>query len=175
MAVLRRARALRPRRLAIAAGVAAAGVMCLGPAVSASGAPVAPKQFFTAAVNGSTGERHRVVVNVACFGAIHPGQTGHPMAGQSVAVHRVFTGTAGTTALGYTGNRATSIGVFFGAPPPGAAPAPTYINLLRYGTKGIPTSLLLPCAGTGQATFVPLPLDPSEHSIAVPVSFVGQP
>lgn len=165
----------RWRRLSAAASLAIAGVAWLAPGASASGAPIGPQQFFSATVNGSTGETHRAVVAMACYGAIHPGETGHPITGQHVAVTRVLTGSAGTAALGYTGNRATSIGVFFGAPPPRAASTASHVTFSRYGTKGIPTSLVLPCSGTGQATFVPLPLDPSEHSIAVPVSFVGQP
>ena len=152
----------------VAAGAAIAAAVCVAPAASASGAHVGPRQYFTATVNGNTGETTPVVIKMVCAG---PSATGHPLAGQTVAVHQIFPPAGGTTALGYTGARATSIGLFFGPPPPAFAPATTYVNFPRYGSKAIPTSLTLPCSGTGHATFVPLPMDPSEHSISVPVTF----
>jgi hypothetical protein len=133
---------------------------------------IQPKQYFTATVNGSSGRPHPAVIRMACFGPIRPGQTGHPFSGQTVSVTRVAAATPGA---GYTGVRATAIGAFFGAPPPSGAATSSYVNFTHYGQKAIPTSLQLPCAGTGQVTFVPLPLDPSEHDFVVPVSFVGQP
>jgi hypothetical protein len=39
----------------------------------------------------------------------------------------------------------------------------------------LPTSLLLPCSGSGTVTFVALPKSPSERSFNVPVTFDGQP
>ena len=161
---------------AIAAPLAVAGTTIAG---SAAGGPVGPHQYFTASVNGSNGAAHPVVIRMACFGAIRPGQTGHPFAGQTVGVSRLpVPSPAAATTIGYTGDRATSIGAFFGPPPPAGAPVPPsagYVDFTAYGTQAIPTSLLLPCGGSGQVTFVPLPLDPSERSVAVPVEFVGQP
>ena len=99
-------------------------------------------------------------------------QTGHPFGGQTIAVRKVTRKRAGA---GYTGTRATSIGGFFGLPPPAEPPASTFVSFIRYGQQEIPTSLVLPCAGPGQVTFIALPLDPSERDVAVPVVFVGQP
>lgn len=133
---------------------------------------IAPHQHFIATVNGGTGHPNPVVIRMACFGPIQPGQTGHPMSGQSVAVSRAH-GSKGT---GFTGDRGTSIGAFFGAPPPsGTASVSSYVSFTRYGQKQIPTSLQLPCSGSGTVSFVPLPLDPTIRDVAVPVSFVGQP
>jgi hypothetical protein len=43
-------------------------------------------------------------------------------------------------------------------------------------TKAIPTSLLLPCGGTGTVHFVPLPKSPpTSHDATVRVAFIGQP
>lgn len=151
----------------VVAGAAIAAAVWVAPVASASGAHVGPRQYFTATVNGMTGETAPVVIKMVCAG---PSATGHPLAGQTVAVHEIFAPSGGTTALGYTGRRATSIGVFFG-PPPAISSTTAYINITRYGSKAIPTTLTLPCSGSGQATFVPLPLNPSEHSIAVPVTF----
>lgn len=147
--------------------------VCIGAAgVSAGdGSRVAPRQHFTAEVNGASGESHPAVIRMACFGPIRPGETGHPMGGQTVAVERVPPSTPGS---GYTGDRANSIGAFFGAPPPGAANS-SYVRFAEYGTKAIPTSLELPCSGSGKVSFVPLPSQPPARDVEVPVDFVGQP
>jgi hypothetical protein len=159
--------------VSLAALVIGAGTMTA--ASAAANAPVGPHQYFSATVNGSSGDAGRVAIWMACYGPIQPGQTGHPVRGQTVGVKLVPVPSSDTSPLGYTGNRATSIGAFFGAPPPATPSGGSYVRFTSYGTKAIPTSLVLPCSGTGQVTSVPLPLDPSAHSIAVPVSFVGQP
>lgn len=107
---------------------------------------------------------------MACFGAITPGQTGHPFAGQTLAVRRA----PNTSTSGVTGASTASVGVFFGVLPPSVSGATSLVDFTRYGTRAIPTSLTLPCAGTSTVYFVPLPVEPSKL-YAVPVSFVGQP
>jgi hypothetical protein len=143
-----------------------------GSLVAAADSPIKPKQHFTASVNGSRGLSHPVTIRMACFGPIRPGQTGHPMGGQTVAVTRV---RAGTNGAGYPGDRGTSIGAFFGAPPPSASSSSSYVRFTEYGSKPIPTSLELPCSGSGRVSFVPLPVDPTSHDVTVAVTFVGQP
>lgn len=115
-----------------------------------------------------------MTILTTCVGPIHPGETGHPLGGQTVGVRLVPVPGSRTSSLGYTGNRGTSIGAFFGAPPPSPSGS-SYVSFTVYGTKPIPTSLVLPCAGRGQVTFVPLPLQPPARTIAVPVAFAGQP
>lgn len=138
----------------------------------AASTPVRPHQHFVGLINGSTGRPAPATIRMSCFGPIVPGQTGHPMAGQTVAVKRV----PPSAQAGLTGDDARSIGAFFGAPPPGAAASSSsFVDFTTYGQKPIPTSLTLPCGGTGQVTFVPLPLQPTSRSYSVPVSFVGQP
>lgn len=154
----------------VAASAALAAAVWVAPVASASGAHIGPRQYFTATVNGMTGETTPAVIKMVCAG---PSTTGHPLEGQTVAVHEIFPPSGATTTLGYTGTRATSIGVFFGPPPPAITSATTYINITRYGSKAIPTTLTLPCSGTGHATFVPLPLDPSAHDVVVPVTFAN--
>ena len=140
---------------------------------AAQAGPVGPKQYFTGVINGKDGNTViPIVIRMACFGPILPGETGHPMAGQTLAVHQLFPPTP-TGSLGYTGNDA-EIGVFFGAPPPAAATStPVFTHYDR--TKPLPTSLTLPCAGTGTVFFAPIPVIPPSRSATVPVRFVGQP
>ena len=88
----------------------------------------------------------------------------------------VMRAAAGSHA-GYTGAVATSIRVFFGPPPPAGTPGTGLLTFSRYGVaKAIPASLLLPCGGSGQVTFVPLPMSPpTSRPAVVPVTYVGQP
>ena len=153
----------------------AATILAL-PAGAASN--VGPKQYFTGVINGHNGNTTvPIVIRMACFGAIKPGETGHPMAGQTLAVHQLFPPTAIAGSLGFTGNDA-EIGVFFNAVPPVATSGAVTTTPIfkRYGvSKPLATSLTLPCAGTGTVYFVPIPVIPPSRAATVPVAFVGQP
>ena len=163
------------RTLTAAAATAGAVVLCLsGVAAAESTSPrVGPDQVFRALVNGRTGSPSPVTIAMACYGPLQPGQTGHPVAGQSV---KILLGGGNVATAGFTGATAVSVGVFFGPPPPSAA-VPALLSLTRYGVaRAISTSLRLPCAGGGQVTFVPLPMSPpTSRAVVVPVSYVGQP
>jgi hypothetical protein len=134
-------------------------------------------QYFTGVINGRDGNTTvPITIAMACVGPILPGQTGHPMGRQTLAVHQLFPPTSGS--LGYTG-RDSEIGVFFNAPPPasaggrGATGTPVFT---RYDSpKSLPTSVVLPCAGTGTVWFTPIPVVPPSRSASVPVRYVGQP
>jgi hypothetical protein len=140
---------------------------------AATSPPVRPHEHFIGLINGRTGHPHRVVIQMACFGAVRPGETGHPMGHQTVAVAKV--GRHHSHA-GYTGT-GTFIGAFFGAPPPASSAPSTaaYVAFYRYRTKKLPTSLVLPCSGNGTVTFVALPMNFHSRSYGVPVTFEGQP
>jgi hypothetical protein len=137
---------------------------------------IRPNQAFGALVNGHDGVTAPAVIQMACFGPTFPGETGHPMAGQTVEVVRPV---HRTTPSGFTGPDATTIVAFFGVLPPTpivTPPSTGIVTFSRYGVaQAIPTSLVLPCAGTGNVNFVPLPLIPTSRSAIVPVSFLGQP
>ncbi len=152
-------------------------VVSAGAAIPPQG-KVGPRQYFEGLVNGQAGMGTPVAIKVACFGAVRPGEKGHPRAGQTVEVLRPLVIVVGHS--GYTGKRATSIVAFFGPPPPTPSPVPpnaSTVTFHEYGVKkAIPTSLLLPCYGTGTVSFVPTPQSPpSSRDATVPVSYVGQP
>lgn len=134
---------------------------------------VAPKQYFTGVINGIDGNTaNPITIRMACAG---PESSGHPVAGQTLAVHQLFPPTPDGS-LGYTGNDA-KIGVFFKAPPPARSRARTSGSsrtFVRYDkTKSLPTSLTLPCDGTGTVWFVPIAVVPPSRSASVPVQFVS--
>ena len=176
-------RAARHIRTIVALGAAALGaavLSALGPEAGA-GAPrqarIGHNQQFAASVNGSTGVAAPAVIRMGCFGPLVPGRSGHPMAGQYVEVYRPEVIVAD---LGFTGPTATTIQAFFGAPPP----APVVLSggndvvFSHYGVRRpVPTSLTLPCAGSGNVYFVPLPSTPlgTARDAVVRVTYVGQP
>jgi hypothetical protein len=144
---------------------------------------VGPNQFFTGVINGHNGNTTTpIVIMMACFGPVRPGQTGHPMAGQTLAVHELPPSSAGAGSIGFTGHD-SEIGVFFGVVPP-VTPTPvsskpggtTTPIFTRYDVpQPLSTSLTLPCGGTSTVNFVPIPVIPPSHAASVPVVFVGQP
>ena len=137
----------------------------------ASGQPIKPHQYFIGLVNGSTGRPNPAVIQMACFGAIMPGETGHPMPGQTIAVRRV----PPSPKVGLTGANTNSIGAFFGVLPPSpVASSSSWVDFTTYGVQPLPTSLTLPCGGSSNVNFVPIPLEPS-RLYAVPVTYAGQP
>ena len=161
------------RRLLVVACAFVLATAVVVASAAAAQAKVGPNQYFRGRVNGQNGLAAPAVIRMACFGPIIPGQTGHPMAGQTVEVVRKTASVAGS---GFTGPNATSIVVFFGVLPP--TPVATgNITFTRYGVaQAIPTSLLLPCAGTGNVNFVPLPMSPpTSRAAAVRVNYIGQP
>jgi hypothetical protein len=137
---------------------------------------VGPHQYFIGVIDGTDGNTAiPIPIQMACVGPLRPGETGHPIGGQTLAVHQLFPPTIADT-LGETGNDST-IDVFFGAPPPATfhAAAKT-IRFVHYDmTKGLPTSLTFPCSGTGTVWFVPIPVVPPSQAAAVPVEFESQP
>jgi len=142
---------------------------------------IGPNQYFAGVVNGTDGNTIVLIpIHMACFGPLTPGETGHPLDGQTLAVHALFPPTTATT-LGKTGQDWT-IDVFFGGPPPAAIraltsrSAATTVSFSRYDKmKALPTSLTLPCGGTGTVWFVPIPVVPPSQAEAVHVLFEPQP
>jgi hypothetical protein len=130
---------------------------------------IRPHQYFSGVVNGSTGQPAPSTITMVCPGPASG--TGHPLGGQTVEVNR----TAGTNSgAGYTGTRGTSVSVFFGALPPSAT-AVGQVTFTRYGVPmAIPTSLTLPCSGSGVVGFLPFPRTPPfSRAATVPVEFVN--
>jgi len=167
---------MRTRPLLMLAFIVLAPLRFVAGVASATTIPpqgaVGPHQYFHALVNGKNNQKNPVTIKMACFGAVRPGETGHPMAGQTVEVVRPV---AILSTDGYTGTNATRIVASFG-PQPTANPAATTVTLTRYtASKPIPTTLILPCAGTGRVTFTPAPSSKTARATTVKVSYVGQP
>jgi hypothetical protein len=147
-------------------------VLVLTSTVSAGASPggaVGYRQAFVGRVNGSF---DGATIDMACFGPITPGQTGHPMAGQVLQVLSPLPPVVvGPIHPGNTGSAATSIVARLRD-----APRTVLARFTNYSqTKEISTSAELPCAGTGVVRFVPRPRSATSRAAWVTVSFVGQP
>lgn len=156
-------------RLAV---LGAAALFTVAGAGAAAAAPVqdpvavAPQQFFSGTVNGSVSPAS---LRTDCVGPIVAGQTGHPVAGQSVEAV-LANSTAAQT--GYTGTLAHSLLVTLGDPSSTAAGViGTTSNY--FVPLDIPTTLTVPCGGTGEVTFAPQPTSPTAQSATVTVSFIS--
>ena len=165
---------LSVRRSSGMLALAVAAVTAIGLPGPAQASPVGPRQYFTGVINGVDGNTATpITIKMDCAGPAHPGKTGHPRAGQTLAVHQLFPPASGGS-LGYTGKDAT-IGVFFHAPPPAGvgagASTPVFTRYDR--PRPLPASLTLPCAGTGTVWFSPIPVIPPSGAATVPVRYVS--
>lgn len=153
------------KRISTALLVIAATAMAMfggASAAMAQVAPIGPNQFFIGLVNGT---HTNAVIDVVCPGPAFPGQTGHPVSGQNVSV----TQTSSATDSGFTGSLADSIVVSFTS-----ATALQRITLKDYDTPvAIPTTFVLPCAGTENVPYDPEPTSPTARADVVKVTFVN--
>lgn len=119
--------------------------------------PIGPGQAFVPLVNGQS---TTATVLVDC----PTGRLGHPAPGQTVAVTQAS--AAGTHATGFTGSAADSI--VLGT----ADAANSPLQLRTYDQPvALPTTLVVPCAGSGLFTFVPAPDSPTASAASVKVTF----
>lgn len=135
-----------------------------GPAASAT-TRIGPNQLFYGSVNH---HRPTATINMACFGAVRPGETGHPLAGQTISVAP----SVDIVPDGFTGSKADRIEVVVATP---ASTINPRLVFFHFGTRPLPTSLTLPCSGRGVVSFVPLPSSPTARADSVRVTFAGQP
>jgi len=120
---------------------------------------IGSNQQFGGLVNGASAN---ATVRMACFGPIRPGQTGHPMANQPLAV---IQGPYG----GYTGSLGNSVVARFREDPS------VGVQFTQYGVaQPIPASLELPCAGQGLVIFSPEPSSSTARPATVTVNYVEE-
>lgn len=154
----------------VAATALVLGTASAGAAISPHGR-IGPRQVFIGLVNGDPGINHHAQIRVACPGPIRPGQTTHPLAHQPLKVtRRAATGTK----FGYTGPRGTHINAYLGIPPSASDSGGIATFTYYDAPKPIPTTLDVPCSGSGHITFIPFPRDPGKsRAFVVPVDFVN--
>jgi hypothetical protein len=162
-------------------------VALLGGAIGAPGAladtgpvpvpvPVAPGQVFAGQVNGvTTGAAIKVDdcpvgPPISAFGAGADDEVvalGHPAPGQTVSA--ALLGAVSSDTSGFTGSAATSIAVRLGDV---SSVSSNAFRITAYGQQvAIPTGISVPCTGTGEVDFVPLPTSGTARTAVVKVAF----
>lgn len=147
--------------LLVSAAAAVAALCIFAASAAADPVPIGPNQYFSGLVNGT---RDNAVIYMVCPGPAS-GQLGHPASGQSVSVTQTS-----AAIYGFTGSLANSIDVTFTL----STTANPAITLKYYDTPAaIPTTLLLPCSGKGQARYDPEPTSPTAQADVVGVTFIN--
>jgi hypothetical protein len=164
----------RLSRSAVLGGGLLLALSCSGVAVAAvqDPVPVGPNQFFSGTVNGQVGT---ATIQTDCVGPVVSGQVGHPTAGQYV---EAILADGSSSQTGYTGDSAQSLAVTLGSATSTASAAVGTIDDY-YVPLAIPTTLTVPCGGTGTVTFTPTPSSTSTGTPAQPatvaVTFLPEP
>ena len=123
-----------------------AGVFALAVVPAGAQQPIGPNQHFAGRVNGT---RTSAVVYTVCAGP-GAGRTGPVAGGQTLSVVRA------TRGHGYTGPFSQIYAWF--VPRSATATAPTQLKFTSYNApQAIPTSVQVPCDGTGQVEFSSCP------------------
>ena len=163
------------RALVATVTLLAATALVVGTSPSGAAVPpqgkIGPREYFVGLVNGNSGLSHHAQIRVACPGPVRSGETTHPLPNQPLEVTRPV---AILTKDGYTGSNGTQINAYYGIPPT-ATSTGGIATFFRYGVKkAIPTTLNVPCSGTGHITFISFPRDPGvSRAFVVPVEFVN--
>jgi hypothetical protein len=156
-------------RIMLASACALIAGGALASPASAQASPVGAKQYFDGQVFGSaSASAAQGVIRVACAG---PAATGHPLPGQSVAVHQIF---PPATTAGYTGNFGTKISADLTWSRGTITVVTAIATLTSYDVQApIPTTITVPCSGSGVMSFTPSP-DPDNSGMASDVSVTFQ-
>jgi hypothetical protein len=127
--------------------IAAAALFAFAGVPASAQQPIGPNQHFAGRVNGT---RTSAVVHTVCAGPASAGRTGPVAGGQTLAVVRAAQGH------GYTGPFSQIYAWF--VPPSGTTTAPVQLKFTSYNApQAIPTSVKVPCDGTGKVEFSSCP------------------
>jgi hypothetical protein len=140
---------MRDRSIIRSAMVVTAVVACLGGGGGGALAqtPIKHKQHFAGIVNGQQGS---AVVYTVCPGPVTRHRFGPVAGGQTMTVAQTAHGP------GYTGPFSQIYAWF--QPLPAGVSRPVTLTFTQYGVaQDIPTSVRVPCDGTGQAVFSSCP------------------
>jgi len=127
--------------------------------------PIGPNEFFRGFINNHP--PGTAVITVICPGPVN---TGHPAAGQKLEVKT--TQPTSTFDTGFTGSAGKKITAAL-------APSSTSTILASFTSyfvpENIPTSVTVPCSGTGKVVFRPLPTSSTAKPAVLPVAFMAGP
>jgi hypothetical protein len=146
-----------------------AAVAVIGLAVPAGAAvidplPIGPNEVFAGFVND---HQTNATIVADCAGVA---RTGHPAGGQYVEAQPA---PASATGTGFTGSLGRSLNVSLVLSPATTTPIPIG-TLSGYFIKlPIPTSITIPCGGSGKMVFAPSPTSPTARSATVSITIIS--
>jgi len=147
---------------AMGLSLAAAASAAVGPQ---DPVPIGPNEHFRGFINNHP--PGKAVITVICPGPVN---TGHPAAGQTIEVET--TQPTSTFDTGFTGSAGKKIAAAL-------APAASITILASFTSffvpKPIPTTITVPCSGTGKVVFRPSPTSSTAKSAVLPVTFMAGP
>lgn len=134
-------------------------------------APIGANQFFHGDVNGLSAN---ATITTDCPGPVRPNEMGHPVGNQYVAV---LPGTSSGSAVdvGFTGSAGNSVRAALLLPiSSGPASGITLGTLRDYVVRlTIPIDITVPCNGSADVVFTPLPTSDTAKSATVHVTLVS--
>jgi hypothetical protein len=126
--------------------------------------PIGHNQFFTGLINGHP--PGQAIIYVLCPGPVNHG---HPTGNQPIEVQPVVP-PGSTSDLGFTGSAGKSITASL-------APSATTNVLATFTSyfvkKFIPTTITVPCSGTGTVAFAPSPHSSNSRTALLTVTFIN--
>jgi hypothetical protein len=159
------AAALMSGLVSAAFGVCFATAAAAAPVPVQDPVPIGPNQVFRGFINGHP--PGKAVITVICPGPVN---TGHPAGGQKIEVETAQ--PTSTFDTGFTGSAGTKITA---ALAPGATTTILASFTSYFVPKNIPTSITVPCSGTGKVVFRPSPTSSTAKSAVLPVTFMAGP
>jgi hypothetical protein len=154
---------LPPAALALSLAVvpaAAAGTLQVHDPV-----PITPNVYFQGVINNHPPGAATIAV-VCPAGST----TGKPAKHQTIEVESIPPPTSTSPDVGYTGSKGKRI---YGA----FAPVSTTVVIAKFTSffvvKAFPTNITVPCSGSGQVDFVPLPSSKTAKTAVLSVTFVS--
>ncbi|SRR6266849_5705785 len=157
------AAALMSAFMTAALGVTLAAAASAAPIPVQDPVPIGPNEYFSGFINGHP--PGQAVITVICPG---PATTGHPAGNQTIEVKTAQ--PTSTTDLGFTGSAGKRITAAL-------SPSSTTTVLATFTSyfvpKKIPTSITVPCSGTGKVVFAPSPTSSTAKSAALTVTFLN--
>jgi hypothetical protein len=124
--------------------------------------PIGANQYFSGYVNGHP--PGAAIIRVAC---VVGAKTGHPLGDQPVEVQPVPASSSASD-VGFTGSKGDKITASL-SPTTAATIIASFTSY--YVPKDIPTSITVPCSGTGTMLFVPTPTSKTAKTAKLTVTF----
>jgi hypothetical protein len=160
---LRFAAALASGLVIAALGVTFAATAAAAPIPVQDPVPIGPNEYFRGFINGHP--PGKAVIKVVCPGPVN---TGHPAGNQTIEVKTAK--PISTADLGFTGSAGKRITAAL-VPSSTATILATFTSF--FVPKKIPTSITVPCSGTGKVMFRPSPTSSTAKSAVLTVTFLN--